>query len=327
MYAKMTAHRRKQQPQKLLLRSKVPQKQCAIYDANATDSPLLILPPEIRNRIWRYVLAGGTIHMRRLHMRRARAKERGPLLPMVCGLQASPEEEALECKRDNNTVAHPTYLEAHQDCTQLLKLSMLRVCRQVHQEAALLPFQENDFVFFSFGDLKCCIEKLLPAQSKALHSITLLEDASFFRGARDETALFDEAIPNVTKVVVFASILDFSWPPAAADTAIGVRRRQSCARRLMQLRHLSLMTAIVSSHIEEHPSDDFVAPPALVKAVQLWTAETEKLLLEPCDKAVELQQRKEQKAAKALQAETKRQEVEEERRQRRATGRLRARKE
>ncbi|KAK4891073.1 hypothetical protein LTR27_010280 [Elasticomyces elasticus] len=33
------------------------------YESNATQSPLLGLPPEVRNRIWRYLMCGITIHV------------------------------------------------------------------------------------------------------------------------------------------------------------------------------------------------------------------------------------------------------------------------
>jgi hypothetical protein len=39
--------------------SQVSKKRSSLYEENAANSPLLRLPPEIRNRIWSYVLGGG----------------------------------------------------------------------------------------------------------------------------------------------------------------------------------------------------------------------------------------------------------------------------
>ena len=76
-----------------------------IAQRNATSSPLLRLPPEIRNMIYTLIIDVVTVVFTKARLGRGR---------------------------------HPI-----QD-----GLALLRVCRQIHAEAALLPYAFNTFVFW-----------------------------------------------------------------------------------------------------------------------------------------------------------------------------------
>jgi hypothetical protein len=78
-------------------------------------SPLLRLPAEIRNQIWRLVVGGKVI--REQVTKRGRAQ----MLPRPC--------------ERTNTFA------------------LLRVCRQIYAETALLPFSANTFLFRRYWDM------------------------------------------------------------------------------------------------------------------------------------------------------------------------------
>ena len=78
-----------------------------IAQRNATSSPLLRLPPEIRNMIYTLIIDVVTVVFTKARLGRGR---------------------------------HPI-----QD-----GLALLRVCRQIHAEAALLPYALNTFVFWTF---------------------------------------------------------------------------------------------------------------------------------------------------------------------------------
>jgi hypothetical protein len=74
-----------------------------IAQRNATSSPLLRLPPEIRNMIYTLILDVNTV-----------------------------------------MVAHAGLVRSRLETS----LTFLRVCRQMHAEAALLPYALNTFVFW-----------------------------------------------------------------------------------------------------------------------------------------------------------------------------------
>jgi hypothetical protein len=71
------------------------------------NSPLLCLPPEIRNRIWEFALCGNDIRQ------------------VNCG------------RRSNVFLPKPS--------ERLNTFALLRVCRQIYAETALLPFSGNTF--------------------------------------------------------------------------------------------------------------------------------------------------------------------------------------
>jgi hypothetical protein len=78
-------------------------------------SPLLRLPAEIRNQIWRLVVGGKVIREQVTKRRRARVLPR--------------------------------------PCDRINIFALLRVCRQIYAETALLPFTANTFSFVDFWDI------------------------------------------------------------------------------------------------------------------------------------------------------------------------------
>ncbi|KAH6849564.1 hypothetical protein B0T12DRAFT_486270 [Alternaria alternata] len=80
------------------------QRKIDIAQRNATSSPLLRLPPEIRNMIYTLILDVNTVMVAHAGLVRSRRFE--------------------------------------------ISVTLLRVCRQIHAEAALLPYAFNTFVFW-----------------------------------------------------------------------------------------------------------------------------------------------------------------------------------
>lgn len=66
-----------------------------------------------------------------------------------------------------------------------LTLSALLVCRQIHQEAALLPFTANIFVFIDPSDLGRFMRKLVVGQSRYITAVTLLARHNYYQGDDD----------------------------------------------------------------------------------------------------------------------------------------------
>ncbi|CAE7002197.1 hypothetical protein P3342_001556 [Pyrenophora teres f. teres] len=97
------------------------------------QSPLLRLPPEIRNKIWDLALGGMLYRVEQIYK------------PRSYKLKSSP--------------------------TQLAGISLLRVCRQIYAEAAMLPILSNTFAFCSFPSTAIrAVRKLKPYQRNQIIS-------------------------------------------------------------------------------------------------------------------------------------------------------------
>ena len=114
-------------------RGTIPAAQNEIMNRNVSSSPFLRLPPEIRLRIYKFVLGGQQLWI-------------GHTL-------SKPEREPLI--HHGRTYVHPRYLHRggffyHFDGVGgKLDLRLLRVSRQVFMETALLPYFSNKFIFES----------------------------------------------------------------------------------------------------------------------------------------------------------------------------------
>ncbi|KAF2253549.1 hypothetical protein BU26DRAFT_387494, partial [Trematosphaeria pertusa] len=108
-----------------------------IAKRNQQESPLLQLPPEIRNRIYEYVLGGRTVHITKKPYRPAEGKL----------LSVSGNEKHF--------------------------LSFLAVSRRLYAETAVLPYKLNTFSAHDPGVLREWLANLLPARRDAVASIRL----------------------------------------------------------------------------------------------------------------------------------------------------------
>ncbi|KAF2171443.1 hypothetical protein M409DRAFT_50881 [Zasmidium cellare ATCC 36951] len=242
------------------------------YDANASRSGLLRLPPEIRDRIVKLVLGGRTIHIfsdkrkaqksqalsydddsyepelpREEHktksfhtppQKKQAAREdlrvapgedswaspydlsSGPvfdaehgrgqyitksmtkrtkgeksyelhLCRSACVADTTDEDYMQKIQAEGEELRrrdHTRWIERHHRCrhalhdgthlhirayTRPLDLALLSVCRQLHAEAALLPYQENTFTSTRFSDLQRFITTLVPSQLHAIQHINI----------------------------------------------------------------------------------------------------------------------------------------------------------
>ncbi|KAK4506411.1 hypothetical protein PRZ48_000141 [Zasmidium cellare] len=227
------------------------------YDANAAHSPLLKLPPELRNRILKLVLGGRTIHIftetrtvktsrapplhsddeyepeeseskrsakKSQHVRKSkgarkssassgdssstiipfswedgkvvmgenRAKRRPlQLCRSICLTHTKDEEYMEKIKAQPEELRrrdHGRWSDRHRACYRALQetthdtsyrngpflnLSILAVCRQLHAEAALLPYADNTFTFTHFSDLQRFLTVLVPKQLRAVQHINM----------------------------------------------------------------------------------------------------------------------------------------------------------
>lgn len=168
-------------------------------DLNAQQSPLLHLPAEIRNRIYELVLGGN-----RLHLSPRRDNWDHCYKPTICGVDPDNEDikEVFQAFYNGDTGAERmdpqnlSFHELHEDCkrrtidwsickpSDYLSLSLLRVCRQIHQEAALLPFSLNTFITTRMEDLVDFAATLTASQRGAIEALSL-RVGSFFEYLSD----------------------------------------------------------------------------------------------------------------------------------------------
>lgn len=272
------------------------------YDENATNSPLLRLPPEIRNRIWQLVMCNKAVHItdHRYMIGRFQCA--------VCQQCLSPEEEAQDRKQKNGKEQR-NYQDAHESCAQALHLSALRACRQIHQEAALLPFQENIFIFLSLDVLVRLLNVLNPEQSRAVKSVGLLEEVAFYpasKGHVNHTALFDRRLQGLKSVVCFVEI--------QGGFSLGIRFGQRRTKELLQLWHLPITSTIFVTYRIEEPyywTRRSANWPAVIAAAESWVGEIEGKLLETYDKTAEAGLRKDKVAKRKQETERKAEQVRE----------------
>ncbi|KAF2468273.1 uncharacterized protein BDR25DRAFT_316388 [Lindgomyces ingoldianus] len=101
-----------------------------ITKENSLKSPLLRMPPEIRNKIFGYVLGGHDIK-----------------------IQVEKNKYILETRQWSHDIWHVARpLDSPQNCdpspySVKPNFQLLRVCRQIYNEAAVLPYKLNNFSF------------------------------------------------------------------------------------------------------------------------------------------------------------------------------------
>lgn len=156
----------------------------------------------------------------------------------------SVKAEADEVRGDGDE--HESWDIRHEDChftesshseTQRLSLGLLGVCRQIHAEAALLPFQENVFSFQDFNELSNFMQLLNPSQVRAVQhlNIPMLDYSdipsietklkSSFRGLKSLTIILesgDDWEDEEERVGRFAELLQFKKLELGSVTVQGI---------------------------------------------------------------------------------------------------------
>lgn len=195
---------------------------------NATLSPLLLLPSEIRCRIYDYVFTVGDIHMFGIKDSDVRTftKTITTCNLSVCFCPRIHERKPVVLLNPSHPTQHePTYAERHVGCWlqksrqplhQHLQLDLLKVCRQIYHEAVLKPFSQNTFVEDSYyGAGRNSMELLVPAQARAIARLRLV----------GSNCLLDRASVRVLKGLKHLEILweTSEWSKNyVATTAFGV---------------------------------------------------------------------------------------------------------
>ncbi|KAK4556803.1 hypothetical protein LTR86_006374 [Recurvomyces mirabilis] len=166
-----------------------------ISDKTNNRSRLMQLPPEIRNRIWKFALAGNLIHIMgvRLNGRFSTSRVRHA----VCNIP----HPALHSGSEDGRIS-TAYIVEHITCQtsmleqkvtsinaprgkkgrespneRRLNLGLLQTCRQIHTEASLIPYSDNTFVFAHNNPLvllECFVLCLALEQARAIRSLSFI---------------------------------------------------------------------------------------------------------------------------------------------------------
>lgn len=117
-----------------------------------------------------------------------------------------------------------------------MDLTLLQVCRQIHAEAALLPYENNTFVFDGIIELEAFVEFLNPAQVAAVQHISY-EYHEFHSDQNFEQRL-QAKLTSLKSLILFVN-MDGDAPPKVGDD------ETAC---LLRFKRLPTTTAIVAAY-------------------------------------------------------------------------------
>lgn len=186
--------------------------------------PFLCLPPEIRNHVYHLVLGGHEIHI---------LADEYIVRHQVCSHNVTLREEVESIVKAGTEIGQRTWQHHHHlsgvvaETRSLLSLGLLVVCRQIHAEAALIPFMANAFSFSSGVVLHHFARHLIKDQKQAITSIGFILghpddvggthyptafDLKKLSGAKHLTVVADIATPNTAPDIVKKNAQEyFDW--------------------------------------------------------------------------------------------------------------------
>ncbi|KAK4892266.1 hypothetical protein LTR27_009275 [Elasticomyces elasticus] len=282
--------KKKSRRMKVLSTSKLSAQQKQIYETNASDSPLLRLAPEIRNRIFSILLGEKTIHIRS-HT----TKGSHVVMHSICKIPGHSEEMANKITRHNALSGaaenFDRYEQLHSHCisraplvpneTMAAVLPVLRTCRQIHQEAALLPYQLNNFMCPSTERLSPFLQTLVPAQAHAIENLTLSDTSTH------NTLSFQKlAKTKLRGLKQLSCFVDFSYYCLVRFSRTEPGKIDSITLSLLQFKSPALVTVSVlpyqNGDIRSWRDSSGASPtPITRESMRTWALGVEAALLAP----------------------------------------------
>lgn len=252
------------------------------------------------------------------------AKNGQSTCPTVCSRSRVNERQHVQTIKHSEThSSFERYSSLHSNCASPVRLESLvhltRVCRQIHQEAALLPFADNEFSFSSMIALETFLKAIVPSQARALQTIlVVLGDFSDRGGGAQLTRFFNGRLHSLHNLII---LLEVHTPWHSLDF---VNVADSKARRshlILQFSHLPLDSVSVVTYMTRYEPFYGRVP---VEGVRSWEERIEQQLMTPWDGQNAREERMKKSAARnaaaAAQMEANRQRTV----TNRSAGRLRA---
>jgi len=224
------------------------------WDTSAQRSPLLRLPPELRERIWQYVLGGKVLHI-------GRKGEFGHSTAYAYECKAAGNEGDLVRNRGpydsmDATATTLPYFGRHAPCDTSYHLNkaqyhatyLLRTCRLIHNDAALLPFSENTFLITEMHHhvtLVCFLRMLNPEQRHAIRKLVMMSCRATC--GPHEPAEPDYIATSLTGLRDLTYIVEFNYFGTARSFLKGeYRERERLAADVLAFKGIALKTAQVN---------------------------------------------------------------------------------
>ncbi|EMC92025.1 hypothetical protein BAUCODRAFT_274249 [Baudoinia panamericana UAMH 10762] len=169
---------------------------------NSDASPLLDLPPELRNKIYGLVFGKRTIHVGRpsLGSKLDSHRQVGECLAEISDKDhrrsmhhravaadskaAIQRQKVLKAfgvplnKKSDDVFGYGGFESRHKYCqfggySHVKELNLLRTCKQIHDEAAGIPFASNEFTFQNAATFASFVASIAPHQHAAIRNVTL----------------------------------------------------------------------------------------------------------------------------------------------------------
>ncbi|KAK4635918.1 hypothetical protein CLAFUW4_00295 [Fulvia fulva] len=226
----LEASEQHKRPSRILNTTAIKRADLSKYNKNVQSSRLLRLPPEVRNRIFRYAFSAALVHVWMTDDEEGTTGKKPKLCRSICLADTDDEAEALAI-REKKTNGHENWLDRHTKCTHgsastyrvfdneryesfsrasssnlVSPLDQLRTCRQIHSETALLFYQENTFQFCYNVDLQRFLEYLVPAQLRAIQNISILCDDGWRGDDIYDVKQIKKKLPKVKALTILAEL-------------------------------------------------------------------------------------------------------------------------
>ena len=237
------------------------------------ESPLLRLPAEIRNHIWSSLFCNSLIIVRL-------ENDGSTLTHSVCQ-EVNNELQLVNSLKDAGNVQRWAHEDIHQECRSSWnsekRLDVLRACRQIHQEAALLPFSENSFCFTSGRALHIFLKATIPQQVRAIKSISIATQLKPDDFSVEERKDFERLVRRrLAKIDALAIAVEVNKPKLAlAFTHVEIFRTMLTSQ-VLRLHRFSLKDVRVGIYCTNDVPIHKVIP---FQVARNWEAELEQKLL------------------------------------------------
>ena len=155
-------------------------------------SPFLELPQELRLQILRLILGGRFIHVK---YRESPDYSGRSLCHSICVEEETEDSVYLKFKagQDEGLISrHRGCYQSVDESHRKLDLGVLRVCKQVYEEASLIPYTANTFSIRDPSVFEAFTQQLLPVQIQSIRALYLDVDLMSHNHTLGWTHIFED---------------------------------------------------------------------------------------------------------------------------------------
>ena len=249
----------------------------------------LELPSELRAEIYRLVLGGRTIHIDYPGCKDAQHFIDGQ--SFICSAAISDAESFAQHGWEPKAPPMKLYFAIrHNKCTgsvaAALPLWIMGLCKQVYNEASLVPFQENCFTFSAPQSIEAFLRHLNPLQQKALSHVGVIQTSTWTMWDAPKLSEPLKLPPylNIKRLTIFIELCPANLSPKNERVMTSVE---------VQDRLVSRMSVLWSAKLEKVEvliNNTGITPPSDVSClsaqdIEAWTERIKKNLLPVADVA------------------------------------------